>query len=68
MSLLVVALEVMDKEPHLSTVWPVIAIAGYLLARLRFWLVVPALIIWAVAAWAALGDSPRSDRQTRNAC
>ena len=59
MSLLVVALEAMDKEPHLSTVWPValvIAIAGYLLARLRFWLVVRALIIWAVAAWAALGD------------
>ncbi len=49
----------MDKEPHLGTVWPValvLAIAGYLLARLRFWLVVPAVIIWAVAAWPALGD------------
>src|SRR3989454_12555798 len=56
-------LEVMDKEPALRTVWGaalLLGLVGFLAARFRRWLVLPALgVIGFLAYWqfSALADS-----------
>ena len=52
-------LEVMDKEWSLLTVWLVFLVlgaAGFFLTRFRRWLIVPALLVVAVAAWGLIGE------------
>jgi hypothetical protein len=55
---MMLAFEVMDKEPTLLTVWGValgLGVLGFAATRFRRWLVVPALGIVAIAAWIQLG-------------
>jgi len=55
---MILAFEVMDKEPSLLTVWGAalaLGVIGFAAARFRRWLVVPALGIVAIAAWIQLG-------------
>ena len=55
---MILAFEVMDKEPSLLTVWGAalaLGVIGFVAARLRRWLVVPTLGVVAVAAWIQLG-------------
>jgi len=52
-------LEVMDKQPSLRVIWggaAALGLVGYVAARFRRWLVLPALALIAVAAWTQLGD------------
>lgn len=59
MPTLAVVLEVMDKEWSLLTVWLIFLVlgaAGFLLTRFRRWLVVPALLAVALAAWGVIGE------------
>ena len=51
-------LEVMDKEPALRTVWGaglLLGFVGFLAARFRRWLVLPALAVIGVLAYWQLG-------------
>src|SRR2546428_2043700 len=55
---MILAFEVMDKEPSLLTVWGAalaLGVIGFAAARFRRWLVVPALGIVGIAAWIQLG-------------
>jgi hypothetical protein len=55
MPILAAVLEVMDKEWSLLTVWLIflsLGVVGLFLTRLRRWLIVPALLVIAVAAYA----------------
>jgi hypothetical protein len=56
---MILLLEVMDKEPSLRTIWgAAVALggAGYFLARVRRWFVLPVLAAIAIAAWAVFGE------------
>ena len=56
---MILPLEVMDKEPSLQTIWGAAVVlggAGYFLARVRRWLVLPVLALIAIAVWAVFGD------------
>ncbi len=56
---MILPLEVMDKEPSLQTIWGaavVLGSAGYFLARVRRWLVLPVLALIAIAVWAVFGE------------
>ena len=49
-------LDVMDKEPTLRAIWgaaTLLGLVGFAAARLRRWLVIPAL---ALIAWTRLGE------------
>jgi len=55
---MILAFEVMDKEPGLLVVWGAalaLGVIGFAAARLRRWLVVPAQGVVAIAAWIQLG-------------
>ena len=50
---------VMDKEPTLPMIWGAAVLlggAGYALARIRRWLVLPILALIAIAAWTVFGE------------
>ena len=52
-------LEVMDKEPSLSTVWGaalILGLIGFVAARFRRWLVLPALAVIAFLAYSQLSE------------
>jgi len=52
-------LEVMDKEPTLGAIWgaaSLLGLVGFAAARLRRWLVIPALALIAIMAWSQLGE------------
>ena len=56
---MILPLEVMDKAPSLPTIWGAAVVlggAGYFLARVRRWLVLPVLALVAIAAWAVFGE------------
>jgi len=51
--------EVMDKEPSLRAIWGAatfLGLVGFAAARLRRWLVIPALALIAIMAWSQLGE------------
>ena len=56
---MIAVLEVMDKEPTLGAIWgaaSLLGLVGFAAARLRRWLVIPALALIAIMAWSQLGE------------
>jgi len=52
-------LDMMDKEPTLRAIWgaaTLLGLVGFAAARLRRWLVIPALALIAIIAWTRLGE------------
>ena len=52
-------LEVMDKAPTLRAIWGaavLLGVVGYVAARFRRWLVLPALALVGLATWTELGE------------
>lgn len=52
-------LEVLDKEPTLRAIWGAALLLGFLgfvAARFRRWLALPALTLVGIAVWTQLGD------------
>ena len=54
-----ILLEVMDKQASVTDLWVaavVIAVGGFLLARYRYWLVLPVLAFALLSAWIQIGE------------
>jgi len=52
-------LEVVGKEPSLRVIWggaAALGLIGHVAVRLRRWLVLPSLSLFAIAVWIQLGD------------
>lgn len=52
-------LEMLGKEPSLRALWGgaiLLGVVGFVAARFRRWLAIPALALVAVAAWTQLGQ------------
>lgn len=52
-------LEMLGKEPSLRALWGgaiLLGVVGFVAARFRRWLAIPALALVAVAAWTQLGE------------
>lgn len=52
-------LELLGREPSLRVIWGgaiLLGIVGYVGARFRSWLALPALALVALAAWTQLGE------------
>lgn len=52
-------LEILVKEPSLRAIWGgaiLLGLVGFVAARFRRWLALPALALVAIAAWTQLGD------------
>lgn len=52
-------LELLTKEPSLRALWGgaiLLGVVGFVAARFRRWLAIPALALVAVAAWTQLGE------------
>jgi len=55
---MVLILELLTKEPSLRALWGgaiLLGVAGFVAARFRRWLAIPALALVALAAWTQLG-------------
>lgn len=52
-------LEMLGKEPSVRAIWAgaiLLGLVGFIAARFRRWLVLPALALVAIAAWTQLGE------------
>jgi hypothetical protein len=57
--MMLLLLEVMDKQPTLLAIWGaalLLGLLGFAAVRFRRWLVLPALALIAFLAWTQLGD------------